>query len=110
MLEYIAPFLIEIGLAWHNGEISIAQEHLCTAQIIQALSMENAKIWNSSNSIKILLATPPSELHTIGLKMVETMILLAGGFPINLGAQTPVVNRAPTCSLAQQKLYGADCR
>jgi methylmalonyl-CoA mutase cobalamin-binding subunit len=90
VLEFIAPFLIEIGLAWHNGEISIAQEHLCTAQIMQVLSEENAKISNSSSSIKVLLATPPSELHTIGLKMVETMILLAGGSPINLGAQTPV--------------------
>ncbi len=90
VLEFVAPLLTEIGLAWHNGELNIAQEHLCTAQIIEVLSEANAKISNSSNSIKVLLATPPSELHIIGLKMVESMILLAGGSPINLGAQTPL--------------------
>jgi len=90
VLEFVAPLLVEIGVAWHNNMITVSQEHLCTAEIIKVLSEANSQIINAPNSNKVLLATPSFELHTIGLKMAETMVLLAGGVPVYLGAQTPL--------------------
>lgn len=90
VLEFVAPLVVEVGVAWRNNLVTVAQEHLCTAEIIKVLSEANAQILIAPNSIKVLLATPSFELHTIGLKMAETMVLLAGGFPLYLGAQTPL--------------------
>lgn len=91
VISFVGPFLAEVGMAWHRGEISIAQEHLCSAGIIQTLSGANSRIFiNQENVVKVLLTTPPHELHTIGLKMVESLVLLAGASPLCLDAQTPI--------------------
>jgi len=89
-INFIAPFIVEIGAAWHRGDLSIAQEHLCSAQIIRVLSEANALIVVDKNAIKVLLTTPPQELHTIGLKLVEALVLVSGASPICLDAQTPI--------------------
>jgi methanogenic corrinoid protein MtbC1 len=89
-INFIAPFIVEIGAAWHRGDLSIAQEHLCSAQIISVLSEANALIITDKNAIKVLLTTPPQELHTIGLKLVETLVLVSGASPLFLDAQTPI--------------------
>ena len=90
VLQFLAPLLNEIGMAWHNGVISIGQEHLCTTEITRILTDANSRIVNRDDSIRVLLATPPYELHAVGLKMVESMVLLGGGAPIYLGTQTPL--------------------
>jgi DNA-binding transcriptional MerR regulator/methylmalonyl-CoA mutase cobalamin-binding subunit len=89
-INFIAPFIVEIGAAWHRGDLSIAQEHLCSAQIIRVLSEANALIVVDKNAIKVLLTTPPQELHTIGLKLVEALVLVSGASPLCLDAQTPI--------------------
>jgi methanogenic corrinoid protein MtbC1 len=90
VLKFVAPLITEIGSAWHNDEISVAQEHFCTAEIIRVLTEANSNLPINDNTIKVILATPPQELHAVGLKMVESMLLLAGGMPIYLGVDTPL--------------------
>ena len=95
---YAMPSLnVAVGNAWSSGGISIRQEHLYT-EIVQALIRQGLSGHASPpGAPRILLTTPPGELHTLGILMVEALMTLEGATCISLGAQTPLPEIASAC-------------
>lgn len=91
VIELIAPMTATVGHYWLQQRLSIAAEHIFTAQVIQLL---NAIIHQHRprypSAPKLLLATLPGEQHTLGLLMVETLLVCRGVRALSLGGQVPV--------------------
>lgn len=79
-----------VGNAWGDGRLAVYQEHLYTETMQMLLREAIARLPIDANSSRILLATPPGELHTLGLLMVQAQFSLAGARCISLGSQVPM--------------------
>ncbi|MEO6321711.1 MAG: MerR family transcriptional regulator [Polaromonas sp.] len=88
---YAMPALnAAVGNAWSRGDISVMDEHLY-AETVQALIRQGIFAYAGvSGPPRILLTTPPGELHTLGILMVEALMTLEGATCISLGAQMPL--------------------
>lgn len=94
----LGPFVLErmpamnhqVGCAWASGQIGVRDEHLYT-EIVQGLVREACShVVVPPGSPRVLLTTPSGELHTLGLLMVEAVLLIEGARCISLGAQLPL--------------------
>lgn len=88
--EVVAPLTHSIGEAWSRGEIEIYEEHLFTESMQVVLRNAISTIPKPGDRPRVLLTTFPSELHGMGLLMVEALLALEGCRCISLGTQTPV--------------------
>ncbi len=95
--EVALPLMHLVGEAWHEGKLTVAQEHLVTAELrslIGALARLHAV---PENAPRLLLATPAGEQHELGT-LVAAMVASGAGFAsFYLGANLPsqeVVNAA----------------
>ena len=78
LLDVIQPTLVEMGDAWHRGELPIAAEHFATQFCLQHLmSMLNASAPPYQPGT-ILAACAPGEMHQIGLLMLVVMLRWRG--------------------------------
>jgi methanogenic corrinoid protein MtbC1 len=87
----IAPTAHRVGDLWHEGRISVADEHSVT-QLNQRLIAIAGTLHPApqSNSERVLLACPPDEQHDTGLRMIAEL-LTAHGYEVSmLGAATPI--------------------
>lgn len=97
LLQGISPFLRQslhtliatVGDLWKRGEIRLFEEHLFTQVTSNLLHETIGNVASASGSPRVLLSTPPEELHTLGLLMVEIELSLHGACCVGLGAQTP---------------------
>lgn len=97
-LEVLRPITTAVGEAWHQGALSISQEHVATQQI-RALAESLARVHDVAPSArKLLFAAPEGHLHDLGLHLCGLIALEHGVAPIMLGANTPLaeVERAAT--------------
>jgi methanogenic corrinoid protein MtbC1 len=90
VLDTITPLNRAIGDAWMRGELQIFEEHLYTEQLQVALRAAINAFPRQTGMPRVLLTTFPSELHGIGLLMVEAMMVPEGAHCISLGPQTPL--------------------
>ena len=80
----------EVGDAWSCGTIAVRDEHLYSAAVQKVVQEELVRHAVSAGWPHVLLTTPPEELHTLGLLMVEAALSLKGANCISLGAQSPL--------------------
>ena len=91
------PLLKWVGEAWHEGRVTVAQEHLVTAELrslIGALARLHAL---PDNAPRLMLATPAGEEHEIGTLVAALMASGSGFATFYLGPNLPasdVVNAA----------------
>jgi methanogenic corrinoid protein MtbC1 len=87
----------QVGKAWHEGRLSIAQEHMTSALLRNLLGALIPLYRRSSPASKLLFATPSGEHHEFGI-LVSAMLAAGGGLGIvYLGANLPaeeIVNAA----------------
>jgi methanogenic corrinoid protein MtbC1 len=88
-LELFQPTLVLIGAGWHDGSISIAQEHAATAFIHARLATLMRQALTTSQRGPILLATAPGERHELGLMMVALFLMRRGWNVTFLGSDLP---------------------
>jgi len=90
--ETIPQLNVLVGEAWLRGDLRVFEEHLY-AQAIQDLlqGMVAAISSGPSGTPRILLATPPGEIHVLGLMSARVVLTLNGAECVMLGAQVPVV-------------------
>ena len=87
--DVVVPYLRELGAAWENGAISVAQEHFAS-HVIGARLASLARGWGTGRGPFALLACPPGELHELAL-LVFGIVLHRNGWRVRyLGANTPV--------------------
>ncbi len=79
-----------IGDAWMHGELQIFEEHLYTEQLKIALRMAINQFPRPAGTPRVLLTTLPGEQHSIGLLMVEALLVPESVWCVSLGTQTPV--------------------
>ena len=88
--EIAAPLVAEVGARWSRGELDIAHEHLLSSHLRSLLGAAMLPTAASVMGPNIVFATPPNELHELGLLMAALTALGAGAEPIYLGIQLPV--------------------
>ena len=80
----------EIGRKWLAGEISVAQEHFCSAATQMIMSQLYPYIFSGEKSGKSMVAASiGGELHEIGIRMVSDFFEMDGWNTYYLGANTP---------------------
>lgn len=80
----------EIGRLWQLNQISVAQEHYCTAATQMIMSQLYPYIFSTERTGKTLVATCVSgDLHEIGVRMVSDFFEMEGWDTFYLGANTP---------------------
>jgi methanogenic corrinoid protein MtbC1 len=98
LIGLLQPALYEIGQGWERGEVSVATEHRFTAAVESAAAMALARLPESAGartarSPDFLLVNADGNDHTLGLKLVE-LLLLSGGrstFTVLPGLPSPEV-------------------
>lgn len=78
-LQVLQPAQYELGRLWQIGQISIAEEHYCTAATQQIMSRLYPQLFSTPKNGKVLVATCiKGELHEIGMRMVADLFELDG--------------------------------
>ena len=89
-LHIFQPAQREVGRLWQLNEISVGQEHYCTAATQLIMSQLYPQICAADKTGGSLVATCVSgDLHEIGLRMVADFCELDGWTTFYLGASTP---------------------
>lgn len=89
-LHVFQPSQHEIGRRWQNNEVSVGQEHLCTAATQMIMSQLYPYIFSTDKNGRSLVATcVGGDLHEIGIRMVADFFEIAGWDTFYLGANTP---------------------
>jgi methanogenic corrinoid protein MtbC1 len=90
-LHVLQPAQREVGNRWHNGEISVAEEHYCTAATAGVMAQLQPYFQRTPrNGRRLLAACVAGDLHTIGLQMVADFLEYEGWDVSYLGASTPL--------------------
>ena len=89
----VAPLCAQVGEAWVRGDLSIYQEHLFT-EIVQTVLREAIASVDASAQAhlqpRVLLTTPPTEQHGLGLLMAECFFAQESCARFGLGVSTPL--------------------
>jgi methanogenic corrinoid protein MtbC1 len=89
-MEVIQPTLVDLGEAWHRGELPIAVEHYATQFCMQHLLSMLAAAAPPSHPGSIVAACAPGEMHQIGLLMLVVMLRWRGWDVKYLGPDLPL--------------------
>jgi methanogenic corrinoid protein MtbC1 len=92
--KILIPVLYKIGDQWENGEIDVATEHVSSNAVntlIDLINQNNTKKISKSyrDTKSIVLCTPEGELHSIGCKIIESLLLEKGYEVYNITSALP---------------------
>ncbi len=83
----------EIGRLWQTNQLSVAQEHYCTAATQLIMSQLYPYIFSTEKNGRTLVGTcVAGDLHEIGVRMVSDFFEMAGWDTFYLGANTPTAD------------------
>lgn len=89
-LHVFQPSQREIGRLWQINQMSVAQEHYCTAVTQLIMSQLYSNIFNTpKNGRRLVAMCVGNELHEIGLRMVTDFFEMDGWDTYYLGSNTP---------------------
>ncbi len=78
LLDVIQPTLVQLGEAWHRGELPITTEHFATQFCMQHLNSLLSSSAQPSRPGVIVAACAPGETHEIGLLSLVVMLRWRG--------------------------------
>ena len=84
-----APFLRAVGDAWHDGTMTIAQEHMATAVVERIVGETAPLLSGDAGSVSIVIATLEGERHAGGALMAAATAAGEGWRVVYLGADLP---------------------
>jgi methanogenic corrinoid protein MtbC1 len=91
-LHVFQPAQREIGRRWQMNQLSVAQEHYCTAATQLVMSQLYPMIFGTEKGAGNFVATcVAGDLHEIGIRMVADFFEMEGWNTFYLGANTPSV-------------------
>jgi methanogenic corrinoid protein MtbC1 len=92
-LPMLQSCMIEIGIRWERGEISVAQEHLATAIAGRIMSMfYGSYVVRQPDKGRAVVTAAPNEFHELGARMVADFLEMDGWEVHYLGANTPAAD------------------
>jgi len=82
--------LHKVGTLWMRNEITVAQEHYCTASIQSAMALMYPRLFQGERKgLTAVAACVGGELHELGVRMVADFLEMEGWDTYYLGASTP---------------------
>ncbi|MGV8990180.1 MAG: MerR family transcriptional regulator [Thiobacillus sp.] len=88
--DIVAPLITLVGEAWSRNELGIFEEHLFSQHLEKMFRTVLANMSPQQGSPRVLLTTLSGEEHTMGLLMVEALMVVEDVCPVLLGPQTPI--------------------
>ncbi|MEJ7600182.1 MAG: PQQ-binding-like beta-propeller repeat protein, partial [Kofleriaceae bacterium] len=86
-VDILQEALYEIGRRWEVSQLTVAQEHFCTAATQQVMASLHARLFATPKRGPRLLATSVGgNFHSIGIRMLADIFELAGWATTCLGA------------------------
>jgi methanogenic corrinoid protein MtbC1 len=92
--EVVAPVLAGIGEEWHEGRITIVQEHAASAALLQLLGVLVRELEVPGAAPRIVIATPRGERHAFGALMAAAAASHDGWHVTWLGVDLPAAQIA----------------
>lgn len=90
VMDCVAPLTHAVGEAWARGDLAIHEEHLYSEVIQNLLRGALDAVGEPGGRPRVLLTTPPEEVHGLGLLMVASLLALEGAQCLLLGVQCPL--------------------
>lgn len=90
--EVIFPLMDDVGRLWQEGELDVAEEHLATRAVNDALGRWKESVGKRAGAGWQRLAVgacPPGDHSMLGNFLMEIMLLERGWSVLNLGPNTP---------------------
>ena len=87
-----APSLHAIGHGWREGTLSVAHEHLASAVFRRVLGWIMATYEVGTTAPRMVVATPPRQLHELGAMLVAAAAAAEGWGVTYLGADLPAAD------------------
>ncbi|HLO97833.1 MAG TPA: MerR family transcriptional regulator [Fimbriimonas sp.] len=87
--DILAPITKRVGDGWHQGTISISQEHVSTAVIRGVLDQLRVGFVSRKSAPTLVATTPPNQRHELGAMMIATVAASVGWRSVYLGADMP---------------------
>jgi methanogenic corrinoid protein MtbC1 len=92
------PVQQEVGRLWQLNQVSVAQEHFCTAATQHIMTQLYGRIFTGSRSERRAVSMcVGGELHEIGLRIVTDLLELEGWQTWYLGASVPSAAAVQLC-------------
>lgn len=88
-LQVVRPILLEVGERWHQRELSVAHEHLVSAQMRGLLTLLLNWSAPQPGARRIVVATPAGHLHEFGALIGAVLAAHRGLEPVYLGPDLP---------------------
>lgn len=103
------------GAGWQDGTVSVAQEHFVSSLVARKINALIAASPVVRQSKPLILACPPSELHSLPLQFLHLALRRSGKHVLFLGADVPLSRLIETARevsaaavlLSAQSLIGA---
>ncbi len=89
-VDIIAPTLVEVGEAWHRGEIYISTEHFATTYLRGRLLGLLQAYPHRADMPTIFVGCAPHERHEVGALIFAVMLRQQGFNVIYLGQDVPI--------------------
>ncbi|HMN96414.1 MAG TPA: cobalamin-dependent protein [Phycisphaerales bacterium] len=91
----VVPAMQEVGRLWHLNEVTIAEEHCCTAAsgslLARLFELELRERRPVPNGRTAVIASVGGDLHELGARVVSDLLELDGWRCIFLGANMPAI-------------------
>ena len=94
LFEHLPRFNKAVGDAWAAGELPVHGEHHYTETVRRLLLEIRSSLAPVLSPPRVLLTTPPGELHELGVLALEVALVAAGAYAIYLGPQSTVSDLA----------------
>jgi methanogenic corrinoid protein MtbC1 len=86
----VLPAMREVGRLWHLGDLSVAEEHVCTAAIESLLPLIlDAAPKQPPNGLSVLIASVEGNSHSMALLMLADALEASGFRAVLAGAGVP---------------------
>jgi MerR family transcriptional regulator, light-induced transcriptional regulator len=90
--EVVVPAIVRVGHGWAEGSVSVAQEHMATAVFRRVLGWLLQVYEVRGTAPRLVVATPPSQVHELGALMVAASAAAEGWRVTYLGPDLPVAD------------------
>jgi MerR family transcriptional regulator, light-induced transcriptional regulator len=90
-VDLLGPALTRIGAGWHDGQVSIAEEHRATAVATKIAGRLGPRFSpRGRRRGKVIVGAPTGERHALAVAIVADLIRAAGWEVVELGVDLPV--------------------
>jgi DNA-binding transcriptional MerR regulator len=103
-VELLQRAAAEVGEGWYQGEVTVQQEHFCSALIVSRLEALIMAAPPPTRPGSILVACPPEEYHIIGPLLLTFLLRRRGWQVLYLGANVPTVRLETTARAVRPQL------